>query len=362
MTMLEKDAPSPFLDPGAVEIWDTWFRWREDGQLRDICIEATWERVARALANAETAASSPRWVARMIDVQAHWQVVFDERILAGAGTLNFAWPGDPVAVLNAASFVRAPFMPGARFDFDSFRVAADLAVHGLDNALLLHRGSSDSPFADLRVGMIGIADALAMLGKRYDSPSGRVLAGQIAQALAQAGLAANSSLAHDRGALSGASIPAVELARRRDMPAMLVESAERTGVRHRRVTAITSQPRLARLANGVADALDPLDCGDSHRDDANPNSGHVKRAGGYARLIAKHGGALPGAAAAVLDIQRKSSLAAQIGLRGAVQPWIDVPIDYPFHVAQVPDPQATGRLQQLAAANRLGDLNLAINA
>jgi ribonucleoside-diphosphate reductase alpha chain len=129
----------------------------------------------------------------MVDVQARWQVVFDERILSGAGTRDFAWPGDPVAVLNAASFVRAPFTSGARFDFDSFRAAADLAVRGLDNALLLHSGGSGSPFADLRVGMIGVADTLAMLGRRYDSPSGRVIAGQIAQALAQASLAANSS-------------------------------------------------------------------------------------------------------------------------------------------------------------------------
>jgi hypothetical protein len=361
MTMLEKDDPSPFLDPGAVEVWDTWFRWREDGQLRDISIEATWERVARALANAETAAS-PRWLARMIDVQARWQVVFDERILAGAGTRDFAWPDDPVAVLNAASFVRAPFTPGARFDFDSFRAAADLALRGLDNALLLHRGGPESPFADLRLGMIGIADALAMLGKRYDSASGRVLAGQIAQALAQAGLAANSCLARDRGALSGASNAALELARLRDTPATLIESAQRTGVRHRRVTAITSQRRLARLANDVVDALDPLDPGDSRRGGANPTSGHVKRAGGYARLVAKRGGELPGAAAALLDSQHKSSIAAQIGLRGAVQPWIDAPIDYPIRVAQVPDAQATSRLQLLATANRLGNLTLAVNA
>jgi len=361
MTTLEKDDPSPFLDPGAVEVWDKWFRWREDGQLRDISIEATWERVARALANAETAAS-PRWLARMIDVQARWQVVFDERILAGAGTRDFAWPGDPVAVLNAASFVRAPFTPGARFDFDSFRTAADLAVHGLDNALLLHRGGPESPFADLRLGMIGIADALAMLGKRYDAPSGRVVAGQLAQALAQAGLAANIDLAHDRGALAGASVAAIELARLGGMPAMLIESAQRTGVRHRRVTAITSQRRLARLANDVADALDPLDPNHSHRDDASQTSGNVKRAGGYARLIAKRRGALPGAAEAILDSQHKSSIVAQIGLRGAVQPWIDAPIDYPFRVAQVPDAQATERLQQLAAANRLGGLNLAVNA
>ena len=53
MMMLERDSPSPFLDPVAVEAWDAWFRWREDGQLRDISVEATWERVAGALAQAE---------------------------------------------------------------------------------------------------------------------------------------------------------------------------------------------------------------------------------------------------------------------------------------------------------------------
>jgi hypothetical protein len=361
MTMLEKDKPSPFLDPGAVEAWDTWFRWREDGQLRDISIEATWERVARALANAE-AAASPRWMERMIDVQARWQVVFDERILAGAGTRKFVWPRDPLAVLNAASFVHSPFSPDARFDFESLRASAELAVRGLDNALLLHRGDPGSQFADLRVGLIGIADALALMGKRYDSPSGRVLAGQIAQALAHACLAANSCLANDRGALPDAAIAAVELARLRDAPSVLLQSVQRTGVRHRCVTGITSQRRLAQLANGLADALDPLDRCDFQRDGASIANGRTKSAGGYACLIAKRGGALPGAAAAFIDGQRKSSLAAQISLRGAVQPWIDAPIDYPFRVAHVPDAQVTARLQQLAAANRLGDLNVAVNA
>jgi ribonucleoside-diphosphate reductase alpha chain len=209
--------------------------------------------------------------------------------------------------------------------------------------------------------MIGVADTLAMLGRRYDSPSGRVIAGQIAQALAQASLAANSSLARDRGALSGASVAAVELARLRAMPAMLVESAQRTGVRHRRVTAITSHRRLARLANDVADGLDPLDHSDSLRDGEITASGRIRRAGGYACLIANRDGASP-AAVALIDSQHNSSIVAQIGLRGAVQPWIDEPIDYPFRVAHAPDAQVTERLQQLAAANRLGGFKLAVTA
>jgi hypothetical protein len=359
--MLEKDDPSPFLDPAAVEVWDTWFRWREQGQLRDISVEATWERVARALAQAETAAF-PNWLARLIDVQARWQVVFDERILAGAGTRNFPWPRDPLAVLNAASFVRAPFAADSRFDFDSFHAAAELAVRGLDNALVLHQSCYHHAFDDLRVGMIGIADTLAMMGRRHDSAPGHELAGQIAQALARACLAANSCLARDRGALPGAALAAVELARQRGMPTALVESAQRNGVRHRRVTAITSQPRLARLANDVTDGLDPLDCADSVRSTLSSSSGRTKRSGGYASLMAKRGGALAGAAAAFIESERNSSIAAQIGLRGAVQAWIDAPIDYAFRVAQAPDAQAAEQLQQLAAANGLGKVIFVVEA
>ncbi len=360
MMMLEKDDPSPFLDPAAVEVWDTWFRWREDGQLRDISVEATWERVARALAQAETTPSS-RWLTRMIDVQARWQVVFDERILAGAGTRNFAWPADPLAVLNAASFVRAPFTAIAQFDFDAFRAAADLAVHGLDNALVLH-GAGNSAFADLRVGMIGVADALALLGKRFDSPSGRVQAGQIAQALAEACVGANSRLAHERGSLPEGRDAAVELLRQRGIRGGIVESVQRTGLRHRRVTAITSQLRLARLANDVADALDPLDRSDSSWEGASSVGSRAKRAGGYAYIIAKRSGAVSGSVATVIDGGHRSSIAAQIALRGAVQPWIDAPIDYPFRVEYAPDARFTERLQQLAAANRLGGFKLAVSA
>lgn len=358
--MFEKDDPSPFIDPTAVEVWDTWFRWREDGQLRDISIEATWERVARALVRAE-AAISPRWVNRIIDAQARWQIVFDERILAGAGTRDFTWPRDPVAVLNLASFVNAPLSTHARLDFESLRAAAELAVESLDNALLA--GSDpDNAFANLRVGVIGLADALALLGKRYDSPAGRVLAGSMAQTLAEGALHANVRLARDRGALADRGAMAIEKARSRGMAHDLVEAAERTGLRHACVTAITSQRRLAKLANDVTDALDPLECGESQRVNASAGGVRAKRSGGFVQTVARRLGTLPRAAANAIDDRHPSSLAAQITLRGAVQPWIDAPIDYPFRVEYAPDAQATIRWKQLAAANRLGDLTVAVNS
>jgi ribonucleoside-diphosphate reductase alpha chain len=39
-------ASSAFTLLSAVEIWDAAFRWREQGQLRDLTIDDTWARVA----------------------------------------------------------------------------------------------------------------------------------------------------------------------------------------------------------------------------------------------------------------------------------------------------------------------------
>src|ERR1700758_1218613 len=102
---------SPFLDAAAVDAWDARFRLRENGELRDLSVESTWQRVADALAVAEHAART-QWSQRMFDAQAAWRVVFDERVLAGAGTASFEWPADPVAVLDLPTFVAGPFTRG----------------------------------------------------------------------------------------------------------------------------------------------------------------------------------------------------------------------------------------------------------
>src|SRR5215467_4366586 len=89
-TTLDKHLFSPFLDPAAVDAWDEWFRLRENGELRDVSIESTWQRVARALAEPEGSAAA-QWSRRYFDAQAHWFFVLDERLLASAGTEHAEW-------------------------------------------------------------------------------------------------------------------------------------------------------------------------------------------------------------------------------------------------------------------------------
>ena len=108
--------PSPFIDAAAVEAWDAWFRWRDHGQLRDVSIDATWQRIATSLAAAETDSVNAR-TQQILGAISQWRLVLDERLLSTLGTGRGALIDDPVAVLNAAAFVSTGDSTEAAFDF-----------------------------------------------------------------------------------------------------------------------------------------------------------------------------------------------------------------------------------------------------
>ncbi len=108
---------SPFIDLAAVEAWDAWFRWREKAGLRDVSIEDTWRRVSIALASSESPGEIATWQARFANALASWQLLPDERLLAGAGTgRTTRWNGVLHASLNAAGFVHSGPATGASMD------------------------------------------------------------------------------------------------------------------------------------------------------------------------------------------------------------------------------------------------------
>ena len=66
-------------------IWDTKYRWREPGEVRDQTIEDSWRRVARALAGVETSGRA-EWEQRFYKVLEGFKFLPGGRIQAGAGT------------------------------------------------------------------------------------------------------------------------------------------------------------------------------------------------------------------------------------------------------------------------------------
>ena len=73
-----------FITPIAQHIWDTKYRHREHGVVRDASIRDTWKRVAQALAAQES--NQDYWQARFYDILSNFKFLPGGRIQAGAGT------------------------------------------------------------------------------------------------------------------------------------------------------------------------------------------------------------------------------------------------------------------------------------
>ncbi|MFT3791779.1 MAG: hypothetical protein QM741_12060 [Rudaea sp.] len=316
---------SPFVAPAAVEAWDAWFRWRENGVLRDDTIEATWQRVAATLATVEPGGERCAFERRLLDAFADWRLLLDERILAAAGTEATPWPDDGlVAVLNLAGFVRPSPASQAVIDCAAVKHCAGLAAHALDNAIVLRRDSHRTA-KRLRIGVIGLADALALLGLDYACAEARMQARRIAQALAEGSLDATIALAESRGRALRCDAAWFERARLRETPTDLVARARRHGLRHIGLTAITPQPRLARFANDVGDAIHPLATA------ARGGSGPAKRV--------------------------RASVPSQLDMRAAMQPWMDESLSLPVQSNRKPSPAEHLDWYARAAALGLGALS-----
>jgi ribonucleoside-diphosphate reductase alpha chain len=292
-----------FTHPASVDTWDQWFRWRDADGLHDRTIDATWERAARALVPPGQAAGAQR-ASRYVEAFGRWQLLPDERLLRIAGT------GEPLgklesprAVLNAAAFVIAPGTRQARLDTERFVEVATLAVTLLDDASLCAEEPKD-PRTTFRIGVIGFADALHLLGADYLSGTAIELSRTLGAALAMGTVHGELQAIEERGPLRAASKRTLTAWRKRGVPEPMLVRIALEGLRHDKLTAIVSQPLLALLANQASDALDPHPATDgfSGQKASDPNTC------GCARHL------------------KTELAAARRAIHAAIQPWIDAPI------------------------------------
>ena len=288
-----------FTDPAAVEAWDAWFRWREGGVLHDRTIDDSWARVVNAVAPVERA-NAASWSQRWLLGLSRWQWLPDESLLRDAGTGVLPDISGPVtATLNLNAFVRPRLLGGVAGELDTRAIGetAETVFRFLDDVLLAMPTLAGR---GLRIGFLGLADALESLGIEYDSPAALQCAGDAGAALASGAMRGAIDLARERGGREPGRSRLAFLSKER-VPESMVGDALRWGVRHEIRTAIAPSPRLALLANNVSDALDPRPRKPivGQRKERDPSSGFP-------------------------------SPAAQQSVRLAMQPWIDEPIDYPI--------------------------------
>ncbi len=76
-----------YLDPISAEIWDMKYRFkRPDGSPVDETVEASWKRVAKAVAEAEKPANRAKWAKEFEGLLEDYRFLPAGRILSGAGT------------------------------------------------------------------------------------------------------------------------------------------------------------------------------------------------------------------------------------------------------------------------------------
>ena len=110
--------------------------------------------------------------------------------------------------IDLTRFVSEPFTPAARFDEAAFAALVPVAVRMLDNVLdvtawpLRRQREEARDKRRIGLGFTGLADALLMLGLRYDSEPARTMARHIATVLRDAAYGASVDLARERGAFA----------------------------------------------------------------------------------------------------------------------------------------------------------------
>lgn len=167
--------------------------------------------------------------------------------------------------INLTAFMRHPFTQAAAVDFGAIGKVSAVAVRFLDNVIDISRFPLDrqrkEALATRRIGLgiTGLADALAMLGLRYDSEAARRVASEIMRAIRNAAYRASIELA-------GAKEAFPEFDRKRFLERPFVRSLPQElrtaiadhGIRNGHVLAIAPAGSISLLAGNVSSGIEPI--------------------------------------------------------------------------------------------------------
>jgi ribonucleoside-diphosphate reductase alpha chain len=247
--------------------------------------------------------------------------------------------------INLTRFVRDPFGPGASLDLDALAETAGVATRMLDDVYevstfpLAQQATAARASRRLGLGITGLADALVMLGLRYDSADGRRAAADAMRTICEAAYASSIDLARERGSFERFDrvryLAAPFVAR---LPQPLRDGIARHGIRNSHLTAIAPAGTISLVAGNVSSGLEPIFALAYTRDVRQPD-GAVARTEVEAYALARwreRFGAAPLPATFVTTSE--VSAAAQVEMQAALQPHVDnaiskttnVPADIPL--------------------------------
>jgi ribonucleoside-diphosphate reductase alpha chain len=242
--------------------------------------------------------------------------------------------------INLAALVRDPFTPRARLDQDQLRAIVPDAVRFLDDVIDVSRFPLQRQREVARrarrigLGITGLADALLMLGLRYDSAAAREIAAETMRTVCHEAYAASIALARKKGAfpafdrdryLAGPFIAA--------LPAALRDGIARDAIRNSHLTAIAPAGTISLLAGNVSSGIEPVFAADQRRSVLD-RAGQPQmfaltdHAVGLWRALNGRSDGVPPALATATEL----SIAAHLDMQAALQPFVDNAISKTIHV------------------------------
>jgi ribonucleoside-diphosphate reductase alpha chain len=167
--------------------------------------------------------------------------------------------------INLVRHVKAPFGSAAHLDLEAIAAAVRVGVRFLDDVLDVTRyplpAQADAAHRTRRIGlgMTGLADALGMLGLRYDSPRARALATDVMRTICTTAYAASAELAREKGCFpSFERDPYLASPFVQRLPASLRDEIARSGMRNSHLTVVAPAGTISLLAGNVSSGVEPI--------------------------------------------------------------------------------------------------------
>jgi ribonucleoside-diphosphate reductase alpha chain len=166
--------------------------------------------------------------------------------------------------INLTAFVRDPFTGGVRLDLEGVRATVEVATRMLDNVIDASRFPLDAQRRQAQgarrigLGMTGLADALIMLGCRYDDAAAREVAAQAMGTICHAAYRTSTALAREKGSFPFFDRQAYLDSRFvRSLPEDIQAGIAQHGIRNSHTTALAPAGTISLLANNVSSGLEP---------------------------------------------------------------------------------------------------------
>lgn len=169
---------------------------------------------------------------------------------------------------NLAALVRDPFTPAAQIDLQALSSMVATAVRFLDNVIdvsrypLPRQEEAARNARRIGLGITGLADALVMLGLRYDSEAGLRSAADVMRLLRDEAYRASASLAREKGPFPlFERAPYLEAPFVQQLPDEIRAMIADHGIRNSHLLAVAPAGTISLLAGNVSSGLEPIFAG-----------------------------------------------------------------------------------------------------